>query len=492
MCRLFPRDKMAEGHDISGSDNEAVGEPDTELYQLKLDGSDWQYLQPNGERLIWTSDLESLKNFVENCLQQQGKWTSPGGNNKQFKSCNDKLVITWYFKKQLTLVFQGQDGPFLKEKLFKLVQDKPEMTTDSPNRPTSQNENQQTTDNGTYSGSENSLFAELRDIKYSLTVLKKQVDDNTSSLSRYPQNQENIGNEEEELMKQKGKCEKLQAALCNKDKEINALKMKIMSLETRTSSAEQENDSLKLALKLIMQEMKVGERQQQRNQSYEVTAPQGNSKSDNAQSNESSNPENEWQTVDAKKKKKKNKTRKKKISEAQSNAHEDTENSTSANESTTLLIGDSMIKNIQGTRLGKAVGHRVVVKSFSGATTKAMKDYLKPNLELSPDQVILHVGTNDLKSKEPQQVAGSVVDLARQIENSSDATVIISELVQRRDGFNEAVKTVNKQLKFYCRQNGWKFIQHQNISEKELNRGGLHLNFKGNQQFFKNFQMSLG
>ena len=68
---------MAEGHDISGSDDEAVGKPDTELYQLKLDGSDWQYLQLNGERLIWTSDLESLKNFVENCLQQQGKWTSP-------------------------------------------------------------------------------------------------------------------------------------------------------------------------------------------------------------------------------------------------------------------------------------------------------------------------------------------------------------------------------------------------------------------------------
>ena len=78
-------EKMAEGHDISGSDNEAVGEPDTELYQLKLDGSDWQYLQLNGERLIWTSDLESLKNFVENCLQQQGKWTSPGGNNRELK-----------------------------------------------------------------------------------------------------------------------------------------------------------------------------------------------------------------------------------------------------------------------------------------------------------------------------------------------------------------------------------------------------------------------
>ena len=66
---------------------------------------------------------------------------------------------------------------------------------------------------------------------------------------------------------------KLEASLCNKDKEINALKMKIVSLETRASSAEQENDSRKLALKLIMQEMSVGERQQQRNQSYQVTAP---------------------------------------------------------------------------------------------------------------------------------------------------------------------------------------------------------------------------
>ena len=40
------------------------------------------------------------------------------------------------------------------------------MTTDLPNCSTSQNENQQTTDNGADSGSENSLFAELKDIKY--------------------------------------------------------------------------------------------------------------------------------------------------------------------------------------------------------------------------------------------------------------------------------------------------------------------------------------
>ena len=175
---------------------------------------------------------------------------------------------------------------------------------------------------------------------------------------------------------------------------------------------------------------------------------------------------------------------------AQSNPN-DSEDSVPEKVSTTLLIGDSMIKNIQGTKLGEAVGHRVVVKSFSGATTKAMKDYLKPNLELSPDQVVLHVGTNDLKQKEPRLVADSIVDLARQIENSSEATVAVSELISRRGELNEAVKTTNKHLKSYCRQNGWNFIQHQNITEKELNRGGLHLNFKGNLKIFKNFQTYL-
>ena len=84
-----------------------------------------------------------------------------------------------------------------------------------------------------------------------------------------------------------------------------------------------------------------------------------------------------------------------------------------AEQLTTLLIGDSMVKNIQGRKLGKAVGHRVVVKLFSGANTRAMSDYLKPNLKLNPDQVILHVGTNDLKKKEPQEVAEAIVDLAR-------------------------------------------------------------------------------
>ena len=39
---------------------------------------------------------------------------------------------------------------------------------------------------------------------------------------------------------------------------------------------------------------------------------------------------------------------------------------------TSVLIGDSMLKHIQGWKLGRQAGHRVVVKSFAGATTSDM------------------------------------------------------------------------------------------------------------------------
>lgn len=276
--------------------------------------------------------------------------------------------------------------------------------------------------------------------------------------------------------------------------ENNRLRDLISSLKEENMKLIQERDSLTFALQIVSREAM--------NQKPAASSPTNTSNNDtinpgdvsvtpcdNTRRKEHTN-QNEWQIVSKRKKKKKSKIRKQRNDEAQSNPN-DSEDSVPEKVSTTLLIGDSMIKNIQGTKLGEAVGHRVVVKSFSGATTKAMKDYLKPNLELSPDQVVLHVGTNDLKQKEPRHVADSIVDLARQIENSSEATVAVSELISRRDELNEAVKTTNKHLKSYCRQNGWNFIQHHNITEKELNRGGLHLNFKGNLKFFKNFQTYL-
>ena len=365
---------MADGRDSLGSDEVLVWDKDTESYPLELDSSEWQYLQLNGERLKWTSDFPSLKNFVENCLQQQGKWSSPGGNTKQFKNCTDKLIITWYHKKQFTLSLQGQDGPVLKEKLVKLVQDKPVKEGVSSNRSTCHNESQQSTDVGADSGPENSLFTELKDIKYNLMILEKRVEANTRSLSINSQNQENTTNEE--LLKQKGRCEKLQATLYNKDKEINELKIKIASLETRAASAEQENDSLKLALKLIMQEKSEGERQMQKNQNFAETVSQGKPKSETERQRHKTKPnrkereniqrnnitlQNRFQplenTVD--------RTR-------DVNDSEDVEHDNPSR--TTVIAGDSILKHLKAYKMSRN-NNKVKVSTFPGCTTKDMRDH---------------------------------------------------------------------------------------------------------------------
>ena len=53
----------------------------------------------------------------------------------------------------------------------------------------------------------------------------------------------------------------------------------------------------------------------------------------------------------------------------------------------TLILGDSIVKNIEVWRLNKRMKSSVAVKSIPGATTKGMKHHIKGCLEgNSPDQ----------------------------------------------------------------------------------------------------------
>ena len=405
----------------------------------------------------WKGDLEELQNFSKEILESEVSPTVCVSDRSS--SLKSKLVTLVLFNSTGTLQIQGPESTVIKNELRKFLS----LPVDEESVMLMSEEEAAMPE--PYICHEK-LHGELDSLKAEVKSIWAHLKESKQSTSE---------------------MEKLKF-------ENNRLRDLISSLKEENKKLIQERDSLTFALQIVSREA-MSQRpvaSSPTNTSNNDTISPGEvsvTPCDNTRPNERTD-QNEWQIVSKRKRRKKNKTQKQRIDEAQSNAN-DSEDSVPEKESTTLLIGDSMIKNIRGTKLGEAVGHRVVVKSFSGATTKAMKDYLKPNLELSPDQVVLHVGTNDLKQKEPRQVADSIVDLARQIENSSEATVTLSELISRRDELNEAVKTTNKHLKNYCRQNGWKFIQHQNITEKELNRGGLHLNFKGNLNFFKNFQTSL-
>ena len=63
------------------------------------------------------------------------------------------------------------------------------------------------------------------------------------------------------------------------------------------------------------------------------------------------------------------------------------------------MVGDSILKHVEGWRLNKRIKFTVSVRSIPGASTNDIAHHLKGCLEdTSSDTVILHHGTNDLKS----------------------------------------------------------------------------------------------
>ena len=63
-----------------------------------------------------------------------------------------------------------------------------------------------------------------------------------------------------------------------------------------------------------------------------------------------------------------------------------------------IIAGDSILKHLQSHKMSK--NSRVKVSSFPECTTLDMKDHIKPLLRRNPDEVIIHVGTNSLRSCE--------------------------------------------------------------------------------------------
>ena len=162
-----------------------------------------------------------------------------------------------------------------------------------------------------------------------------------------------------------------------------------------------------------------------------------------------------------------------------------------SNAPTTTIIGDSMIKNVFGDKLSRQLNykHHVVVRSFGGAKTQCMEDYIKPTIKLSPKQIILHCGTNNLPSSEdPETIAKNIINLAK----ADNAKVAISGIIPRRDAFNLKGKQVNETLKKACEEQKIPFILHHGINTRyHLNSRGLHLNDKGTTRITQNFKKFL-
>ena len=79
------------------------------------------------------------------------------------------------------------------------------------------------------------------------------------------------------------------------------------------------------------------------------------------------------------------------------------------------------------------------MKSFSGAKTRDMQDYVKPTLLENPDQIIVHIGTNDLASnKRPEQIQQSIIGVATSLK-SDTCDVLASSITVINDQHRKKV-----------------------------------------------------
>ena len=89
----------------------------------------------------------------------------------------------------------------------------------------------------------------------------------------------------------------------------------------------------------------------------------------------------------------------------------------------------------------------IKVRSFNGAKASCMYDHVKPTIQdFNPKDIILHVGTNELKSsKTASQIPRSVIDLALSLKSETN-TVTVSLIVPRKDSLNNKAQEVNSRL----------------------------------------------
>ena len=146
------------------------------------------------------------------------------------------------------------------------------------------------------------------------------------------------------------------------------------------------------------------------------------------------------------------------------------------NKNTVLVVGASMIDNVDERQLGTR--YQTKVLTFSGATTKNLEDYLKPLLQIKPDKIILVVGTNDIQHRTVADILKNIKRLMEQISESlPDCHIVVSEIIKRKMKNGDENQAIAKKIAEFnksLKSMNVNILQHQNILVEHLGMRGLH------------------
>ena len=132
---------------------------------------------------------------------------------------------------------------------------------------------------------------------------------------------------------------------------------------------------------------------------------------------------------------------------------------------TVFILGDSMVKKLNGFLLTRKLNHKCLVKvrPFSSAKVRCRHGHVKSSVrDFNTDHIILHCGTNDVSSERTvSQIARSIVELALTLK-CADNKKSISLIVPMNDNLNNKTNEVNCHLTYMCAERNIPYIDHTN------------------------------
>ena len=127
----------------------------------------------------------------------------------------------------------------------------------------------------------------------------------------------------------------------------------------------------------------------------------------------------------------------------------------------------------------------IKVRTFPGATIQVMKFFVVPHLKKKPDNIIIHVGTNNAPHSSPYEMFQEMQSLRNFIlKYLPSARITISTPVLRIDKAN--ANDINKTFTELVKESNLDYISHENINESHINEYSLNINRTGSSILAKN------
>ena len=173
---------------------------------------------------------------------------------------------------------------------------------------------------------------------------------------------------------------------------------------------------------------------------------------------------------------------------------------------TTIIIGDSITKDLAPGGIAKLAGESIRIRSKSGATPATVFDS-----DIKAAKLVLHAGTNCLtmappedeqKDSIPVNIASQITAKLDQLKDASEDKNIkmyYSSILKRYDigdinnctvGLQCNISEINNIVKGHCKDRNYIYIDNDNLTDIDL-FDGLHVNADGATKLAKNIGKAL-